>query len=49
LYGGQDYKGNFHYVGFDRRFFRYVCEGVGLKEVDWKKDGYNMVVKMKKK
>ena len=48
LYGGQDYPGNFHYVGFDRRLFKYVCAQVGLKEVSWQREGYNMVVKMEK-
>jgi len=48
LYGGQDYVGNFHYVGFDRRFFEFICKDVGLEEQSWKKEGYNMVVKMKK-
>jgi predicted SAM-dependent methyltransferase len=46
IFGGQDYEGNYHYVGFDRRFFKHVCGKVGLKEIDWKKDGYNMIVKM---
>lgn len=48
LYGGQDYPGNFHYVGFDRRFFASICAQAGLKEVNWKKDGYNMIVIMEK-
>jgi len=48
LYGGQEYIGNFHYVGFDRRLFKFVCESMGLQEESWQKDGYNMVVKMKK-
>lgn len=48
LYGGQDYPGNFHYVGFDRRFFRKVCSDAGLETVDWRKEGYNMVVKCRR-
>lgn len=48
LYGGQDYEGNFHYVGFDRRLFKHECNKAGLKEVGWQKEGYNMVVKMEK-
>jgi len=46
--GGQDYDLNIHYTSYDRRFFKYVCKQNGFEEVDWKKDGYNMIVKMKK-
>jgi predicted SAM-dependent methyltransferase len=46
--GAQDYDLNVHYTQYDRRFFRYICEKNGFEEVDWKKDGYNMVVKMRK-
>ena len=48
LYGGQDYPGNFHYVAFDRRLFKYICEQSGLFEIDWRKEGYNMIVKCRK-
>ncbi len=48
LGGGQDYDYNIHYTFYDRRLFKYVCERNGLQEVDWKKDGYNMIVKCKK-
>jgi predicted SAM-dependent methyltransferase len=48
LYGGQDYPGNFHYVGFDKRFFHKVCSDAGLETIDWKKDGYNMIIKCRK-
>lgn len=48
LYGGQDYPGNFHYVGYDKRFFKYVTSQAGLEEFDWKKEGYNMVVKCRR-
>jgi len=49
LYGGQDYPGNFHYVGYDRRLFKYVCAQAGLKEITWEQDGaYNMISKMEK-
>jgi predicted SAM-dependent methyltransferase len=49
FYGAQSYKGNYHYVGFDRRLLRYFCEIAGLEETDWKKEGYNMVAKYIKK
>jgi len=48
MFGGQDYEYNVHYTGYDRHLFKYVCSRNGLEEVFWKKDGYNMVVKMKK-
>ncbi len=45
LYGGQDYSGNFHFVGFDRKFFKDTYTKVGLVEVDYREEGFNMVVK----
>jgi len=48
LYGGQDYPGNFHYVAFDRRLIVYKCSKVGLEEIDWKKEGYNMIAKFRR-
>lgn len=45
LYGGQDYPGNFHYVGFDRAFFKEVCSSVGLFEVSYQEVGFNMIIK----
>lgn len=48
LYGGQDYAGNFHYVGFDRTFFNEECKKVGLTEVSYQEEGFNMIVKMRK-
>jgi len=48
LYGGQDYSGNFHYIGFDRRLIAYECNKVGLLEVSWKAEGYNMIVKCRR-
>ena len=49
LYGGQDYPGNFHYVGFDRKWFSSVCKRCGLKEVDYKESGSNFEMKVRKK
>lgn len=46
--GGQDYPGNFHHTCYDHRLFKYICEKNGFKEIDWKKDGYNMVTKYRK-
>ena len=33
IFGGQDYPGNYHFVMFDREWFRNICQTVGLKEV----------------
>jgi predicted SAM-dependent methyltransferase len=48
LYGGQEYEGNFHYVGFDRQFFKATCAKVGLMEITYTEDGFNMIVRMRK-
>ena len=48
LYGGQDYPGNFHYVGFDSAFFNEECKKAGLTEVSYQEEGFNMVLKMRK-
>ena len=48
LYGGQDYSGNFHYVGFDRVFFMEEYTKVGLTEVSYSEEGFNMIVKVRK-
>lgn len=48
LYGGQDYPGNFHYVGFDRRLFKEECNKAGLQEVTYTEEGYNMVVRYRR-
>lgn len=48
LYGGQDYPTNFHYVGFDRKFFTEECHKVGLQEINYMEEGFNMIVKYRK-
>jgi len=48
LYGGQEYKGIYHYVCFDRGSFKEVCTNVGLVEIIYVEDGSNMIVKYKK-
>ena len=48
LYGGQDYPGNFHYVGFDRAFFNEECRKSGLEELSYQEEGFNMILKMRK-
>lgn len=47
LYGGQTYSGNFHYVGFDRKWFKKVVGGLGFKEIDYKEEGNNFVIRFK--
>jgi len=48
LYGGQDYPTNFHYVGFDRKFFKIKCHSIGLQEISYVEEGFNMIVKYRK-
>ena len=48
LYGGQDYSFNFHYVAFDREWFKKVVESIGFVEIEFIDEGNNMVVKFKK-
>ena len=48
LYGGQDYSGNFHYVGFDREWFRSIIEPLGFKEIEYKDADNNFEMKMRK-
>lgn len=45
LYGGQDYAGNFHYVGYDRRFLKEECTKAGLLELTYSEEGFNMIVR----
>ena len=35
LMGGQTYRGNFHYVSFDREWFRSIIEPLGFKEIEY--------------
>jgi len=48
LYGGQGYKENFHYVGFDRKWLASICKECGLQEIDYKEDGPNFIMKVRK-
>lgn len=48
LYGGQDYSGNFHYVGFDRQFFGSIILPLGFKEVEYKDADNNFEAKYQK-
>ncbi|MCK4528476.1 class I SAM-dependent methyltransferase [candidate division WOR-3 bacterium] len=48
LYGGQSYSGNFHYVGFDKEWFSSICAGCGLKEIEYREEGNNFVMKVMK-
>lgn len=45
LFGGQDYPGNFHFVGFDREFFRDTVVPVGFKEIEYKDSDNNFEAK----
>ena len=48
LYGGQGYSGNFHYVGFDRGWFKLIIEPLGFKEIEYNEIGNNFEIKVKK-
>ena len=48
LYGGQDYPGNFHYVGYDRRLLMEECNKAGLQEMTYDEEGFNMLVRYRK-
>ncbi len=48
LYGGQDYPGNFHFVGFDRRFLNSVVTPLGFEEIECRDSGNNFEIKFKK-
>ena len=48
LFGGQDYHGNFHYVGFDRPWFKSIIEPIGLKEIEYKNMDNNFEMKVQR-
>lgn len=48
IFGGQDYKGNFHYVGFDREFFASIIVPLGFEEIYYKDCDNNFEVKFQK-
>jgi SAM-dependent methyltransferase len=48
IYGGQDYSGNFHYVGFDRGWFKSIVEPLDLKEIEYKDADNNFEIKFQK-
>jgi predicted SAM-dependent methyltransferase len=48
LFGAQDYSGNFHYVGFDRPWFKSIIEPLGFKETEYKDADNNFEIKMRR-
>lgn len=48
LYGGQDYPGNFHYVCYDRNLLKEECNKVGLQEITYSEEGFNMIVRYRR-
>ncbi len=48
LYGGQDYRGNYHFTGFDREWFKSIIEPLGFKEIDYKDMDNNFEMKVQK-
>lgn len=49
LFGGQEYTGNFHYVGFDREWFSSICSACGLEEIGYKNMDNNLQIKVRRK
>ena len=48
LYGGQEYRGNFHYAAFDRGLFSSLIKNYGLVEIDYKEIGNNFEMRARK-
>ena len=48
LYGGQTYSGNFHYVGFDKKWFKSIIEPLGFEELNSTNSGNNFVIKFRR-
>ena len=49
LFGGQEYPGNFHYVGFDREWFSSICVTCGLEEKGYENMDNNLQIKVRRK
>ncbi len=48
LYGGQDYPGNFHYVGFDRIWFSSILKENGFEVTEVKDSDNNFEIKARR-
>ncbi len=48
LMGGQDYSGNFHYVMFNEKWLREICDGVGFLFMSCEEVGPNLVMLLRK-
>jgi len=48
IFGAGDYPGNHHFVIFDKHWFKEVVEGVGFKEIEYRNEDNNFVMKVKK-
>lgn len=48
LYGGQGYKENFHYVGFDREFLNSIVLPIGFEEINYEDNGNNFILKVRR-
>ena len=48
LYGGQDYSGNFHYVCFNKKMLTELCAQVNLSAIEYKEEGTNFILVVKK-
>jgi predicted SAM-dependent methyltransferase len=48
LYGGQGYSGNFHYVGFDKKWFSSILVANGFEVISYEETGNNFEIKGRK-
>lgn len=48
LYGGQDYPGNFHFVGFDRKWLSSILNEHGFEVLESKDSGNNFEIKARR-
>lgn len=48
LYGAQDYEYNFHYIGFDRKWLTDLCYSANLSAVEYREEGNNFILLVKK-
>lgn len=48
LYGGQSYSGNYHYVCFERDWFKSIIESLGFKEIEYMDEGNNFIMKVQR-
>lgn len=48
IMGGQDYPGNYHFIVFNEKWLREICESVGYTFRSCVEEGPNLVMKVRK-